>query len=802
MKTLAPADQIKGIESSTSSSPAQGPGLHLQTNHIGHETLFQGRVDDVYPPSGACLVSLYRHKNNFPCIPLSASASGLFGFGAINVNHPVVGTEVLVYVPSGGKYGYIVGYLPTVEDTTGGKVAHVISPESGVTTFSEKECWFPPDWGVADPLPVAGGGLPLDVLPGDSATINENGVALAVLRVMSTLKAGELAKIEAYVLDDLLRIVGHNMETFTAMGETKVSSDYGRVTEEEVFSDVQHECMGMPKPNDDTSTDDDEASARTSPESSSVVSNTERPTGRWRWKRFRGFLGELVQTFICRPSRKPGTLDDPDSNEDAGLYHEYISSAGQHIRRNLVGGGLLKTYQVAVPKKRYNPEDPEGDKEVEEPKREDFKFSQENPMGLSCQIRDFLAWTFNCIAPERTKKLEKDWHVPDESDCPAPGAKPEVPGNDGFFRKFPREEDVMQGFGDYEDESGLRGKKFRVGEAWILIMQDGSISLKDAWGSTIDMRGGHINLSASHDINLAAGGSIVAMAGDDLILKARQSMDLTSSENQVRIKAEKDVMVHSETGGMLLSTSGPGGKSLDSKGEEQHLSGIVLKSKEAPVTLAGKAVQMHSGSYVFISGVDPGQKPNIFIDGASEMHSLDGTFTTRTGSGYSIAYNGEYWSSGSIRTDESVQARGSVIAGGSVGGGADFSNVTTAESVLKGSFEGSPWDGKGIYYTSEDFGKLKFTYRSSKEYYTTGGRWFEAAWQRDLADILDKWDEKEIDGRYPYPGEEKYSGDAFYIYEEGNVTQEGKPKRKEDQKAEGGKFSGKSFKEFPVLPKR
>ena len=808
---FTPATQVPGIDPTKTADPFNGAGLNIAQDAIDNDHLFQGVVCDSYASVGVLLVNVYNYKKNFPCIPLKSAVRGLFG--AFDGNLPKLMDEVLIYVPSHGRHGIIIGHLETVQKTQTNKPCPQLIPGGGVTTYSEQEAWFPSDWNVEKMMPAAGSGAAVDAIPGDKVFLNDFNCAMGVLRIMALLKGSELAKIEAYCLDDLLRIVGHNLQEFTSAGERRVAADFDRVSDETVASETLHESLGAKDKGEDIAKDNGKASIRTDPDMAKLEPKQDRPTGRWRFRSLKGYFGGFLQRFILRPNQAPGSMANPSGTPDAGMFHEYLGASGEHFTRSIVGGGIIKGLQIAVPKRQYNQEDPEGDAQVTESPVEDFQFSNDpgTPMGIGCQVRDYLAWLFNKRATSRLVDYKKDWDVPDESKCPAPGSAPSVPGLGSFFREFPKEEDAMGAFSDYVDESGVRGKKFRVGESFFLLLEDGSAMVKDSWGSVYEMRGGHIIQTASKDIIRIAGGSIIDLAGDDYIVKAYKSMDFSTTKKQIRMKAGSDVYVHANNGGIQFTAPNESSISLKD-GEQGSVSGIVFKTA-AGIEFRADSAFFNLDSQFSMRGAQDGSGITVVEEISTKLTKMDGSHVIKTGDDYIMLSNGAVYcsqnvqSNGSVYASKNVQAdgngyfRGSVEYGGSQGTG-DFSKTPHLPNIADtaaGSFDG--FESYQYYYSFQQLEDIKFTFRSSQEAATVGGKWFESQWQRDLGG-LQAWKEEEVNGTYPYPGAATYNSNCYYKYKEGNVDLTGKPKSRTAMSKTGGKFSPGTFSTLQIHPDR
>jgi len=791
-------DAIPNLEPSNPATPAQGAGLIHTVEALSNKTLHLGRVEDVYMGAFCAIVSLYGYRAALPCIWLQGAMNRWRGVK--DLNPPSVGTEVLVWAPPDGKYGIIFGTTNAPSD--GVEKPSMSLMGTPVDRTSKSEIHDPKEWRVDHMLPGAQRGVPTDVLPGDSVQINEMGAFNALLMFMNVMQGSDACKFEAFVLDDLARLTAFNLQIRTSMGETNVMNDHGAITEESSGSHLLNESLGGGH-------------------------NESVPEGREtllrRFQDFRGYLGGLIQNFIVKPFYGSGNMDLAKSNSDIGMAQKVETLGGWVVQRSIAGGGQHKTLQIAVPKKIREADDPEGDHGVQEPKPlEAFSWSDSpgTPAAIACQLRDYFAWQFNRILPQRFLERKGDWTVPEENSCPAPlkASSFKTPSTGEFFRDFPEKlaalaavDGIPSSVNDLDD-----GFEARAGEAWSHVLPDGSVSMRDAWGSGIEMRGGHVDITASKDIRVFAGGSIVIMGGDDVVIKARQAVDISSSENQVRIRSEREMFIHSENGGMLISLGSAGSSFVDASGEKRKMPGICVKvpNQGGFIVDAGQATFNLSNRF-FVSQGSNGNYPDFLVHSRRSMHWLENgaVFAIKQDDKYVLVQDSNVFTNGRLQVDKSIlctdylHVEGDMTCSGKLAGqGSGESNlpylpVSSQPPDFQYSF--GDWTPYQFPYTIQELAKVEFCFRTQVDYATAKGKWFETFWQREMSD-LGTWTEKAAkDGSYPYPGREHYSGTKeFWTYREGNVENNGRPKSRNNISKSGGTFSAKSWQGLPVHPSR
>jgi hypothetical protein len=834
------------------SLPADGARQANQAKEV-RDNFFVGYIVDVYSNRYACRVAMPEPKGKMlDCVWLSKALSYWSGMKDFGVP-AAVGTSVLVYVPEHQEnMGFIVGCFPMMD---GNDPQPSIAMGSGISSY-QKLSGQDATTGGAGGLPSASCGMPDDAMPGDGGWINEFGCMMGVLRTMSAIRASDLAKVEAYVMDDLLNIVGHNLNVFSALGECRVRNDHGRISLEFLAAGTQAESMGAPDGSDraplgqekavdrdgkfETSNPPVNDAARGSQGPLGNLSDADCAVGRWRLKAFMGALGDFFQLFLCSPNKHFGTLATPDQYPDTGLFQAQLDTSGQMVIRNMAGMGFYKSASpIPVPKKQHELDDPAGDKEITQEEKKAFEFDAENAMGASCQVRDYFAYLFNKFGNQRMKDQPKDYVIPEAADAPAPGQQPGPPVLGGFAFQNIRMTDKI---GD-TNTPGSGPVNFRRGDTWIMILPDGSVSIRDKWASSIEMRGGHIIISAAKDIQFVAGRNIVQMAGQDVDVRARDSIDLTTSEHDIRLKAQQAVQIHSEKNGILINSNGSAGKvdygSEDGRGEKFKLPGIVIKSKDQNVYIDAKKMNINVETSFKLDGRTAGAFPRTFFHTRSVLiwgeantglilknHSDYVQLTQgRIKNSQHITCEGRITAAKNILTKESFLGEGSVrVANRCSAGGGLFTlgtctaanrhnaqpqgpyeapqvgEITPLASSASTFFDQSIWDEQQKPLELTDLDKLTFSFRTQDEYSSKDGKWYETFWQREVSGLV-SWEEHEIDGRYPYPGKEAFSGTSWIKYTEENVnTQTGMPKERDVLKETGGEFEPTSMNEFKVHP--
>ena len=377
----------------------------------------------------------------------------------------------------------------------------------------------------------------------------------------------------------------------------------------------------------------------------------------------------------------------------------------------------------------------------------------------------------------RRSERPQDWHVPDESNCPLPGNPSPEFGLGGWTIDIPAEEFLMQGTAEIPDEIETEGKKFRPGDSWCLMTEDGGFSMKTSCGCEISAHGGRLRLTAPKGVEIFSGASVEILGGDDVIVKARKSIDLTATEKQVRIKSEDDFMMTSVKGGLLFTTEERGrGFDKDKKGEQQGIPGIVFKTNGGFLVNTNH-INLNVEDMINVLGIEPDKYPQIVTHTSSQFHWMEESISFKTGKKMTMIEGGNFFSEGRIQIEGSIDAKKHIWSGDSLAGSpvlskTDWSQVPPLKEISDKIFDASLWATFQYPIILDDLPKIFFTYRSTEDYATTNGDWFGTHWQLQYKEHLENWEEKPLHGTYPWPGQKHYAGgNSLHYYSEVNVAE-------------------------------
>lgn len=762
------------------------------------------------------------------CVLPGQSMSYFLGVSDCSI--PVEGSRVVFYVPSGASsYGVILGVLPSSDHgsplTKAGKNLQMFIHQLDVEPFASyatESCYRTP-WEDGEYLDMINShmGRPVDLFPGNRAWINEQGICLAILNLMTVLKATEKSKIEFSVIDDLVKITSGYFRHIHSQGEDRIYNDGGFVTRVVTGTSYQCEHSGFTD-YDKKLTEKDDGKSYMKESSKSVYKLLKDDLeSKKRFQMLAGHLGDILNYFVAKPDpdQNPETLSA--DSKDQGLMHTHVDSSGRVIMRSAAGISLQRWDRIPVPKRQKEPWDPKGTKLDDDSSivktKTPFKISTDYPYSKSMVLRDMMSW-YQGQAYQRIHELsksnsQKDYYLPEEKDLKTPD------------NEYDKQGKGSENFKDYD----LR-------QAYLNVEPDGSIIIRDAWGSELLMRGGNIILSCAGQVELRSGGSIVQLAGYDIISKARRSIDITATDRDVRIKANGNLHMLSE-GRSGSTATGGGGILLESlstqtseqfsgtKGEQVYSTGIIFKAKNSQIFAQGKTVHLSGSDATIIEGFDDkGKNTGKLEISVDSIISNTKTYTYMTSGKSSLLY---------LDDNQALVMGGSayLVGGNGLGllrGSKYWVPLTEADiptnyytelqpqiETLKTSFQGTDWLNPFDPSSRVD---IEFTYRSTTDYGTntatevqgsTKFQIYQPAWaymanqgSKMLNVKVDSWTEYEISSTMPWPGKDAYDAESYIVLtKEVNIDDPatGLPKARKELKDTSDSITAKKFSEYEVV---
>ncbi len=373
---------------------------------------------------------------------------------------------------------------------------------------------------------------PADLLEGEFQISNALGMALTMLNNLARLSAGQRAKIEVSLINDMVRMVSATFRHFSSTGDQEIYDD-GRANDAHHATSYEHERLGRLN-----AADEKVKVKKNVVDFSSVDAINE--TGRWRYSRYLGFLGDFVHAFVTDPTKVLGSLA-----EDAfrsGKANIYIGGDGAILVQSVaeIAFERVSRIQVPIPLKRH--EDPKGVLRAEFDKLEKSYLKQwdlgKDPTKM-CQVlyqlREQARYLSNFQSLARFHQLadKGEWKVPMETDTPEPS----------WANKEQDREEANQGLTLFKDTYST-----------IRQFRDGSILALNGYGTAAALAGYDAQISAPRHLFLESGGDVRITAGQNVLITARRNIEIVSIVGGLRLKARAWLQGLVERGSVYLKS--------------------------------------------------------------------------------------------------------------------------------------------------------------------------------------------------------------------------------------------------------
>lgn len=749
--------------------------------------VYCGQVVDSWPATNSCMVQVgYDHyiKCSF-CSQNSAPS-----IGVSMVSAPPVGSFVLLAKTMEGDHGYIIGGVAQKGSSLPGSFPTINVWGEYNPTF--KEISSADTFQCSDIIINSAGIISQpNNIPGEINSFSEHNVGWIHGSLYYRIQAGPLASLTFNKIDDFVDLVAHNCQIFTSGFRLRSICDYGGRVNAELLT-----ASNM-------------AASAINQNSGAKI----RITSGW------------LAAGIASHANSGGA---PKSE----IWQDELGAVSF---KSLSGGWLQKIDGIYVPAKLHEADDPtgEGDKEVfEESIREGFEISGgDHPAAFGCQARDYVAWqTAGKYRLERFVPYEKDWKF---SKIEA-GLHNTVPGIGG---------PQYASFGSISAQTNAVTKESadynlsRKGEAFCGTLPDGSVVLRDAWGSSVELRGGKVLITGMKDTEIVSGKSTVILSGNDVIVETRGTLELSSTTGNIRTRSGGHTLIDAKGGSIQLTALSSGAPDTLPPGNPYTPTGVTIKTNTQITSIAPWINSIASTLYSVMGPKDEGG-PIIFTKAAKTMNWSTGKHYIYAGtdlmgvtrkammefsnglarSGQMMVAEGDLYTKGSLTSEKSAYIAENLLVNDQIASESNGPTIGTLKERLDipNDWEKSDYDRFGPetkaeasnskieaargFYKKDDYPRITFKYRKTEEYGTMGHVWFENFWQRQYRDALSEWSrlgDADVHGEMVYPGKLHYTSlKNLFLYDEKNVFKDGTPKEYQDQTRVGGEFSKKKFGEM------
>jgi hypothetical protein len=771
---------------------------------------FVGLVSSTDAVTYATVVQTFgsTHKSPMLGIPLAGVFATTLGFR--ESAQYSVGQSVFCYAYSFDKC-YILGAIPDHD------VADLQSPTRAALktadgTFDKQNTEGYNQ--LATKMLTFNQGRPTDVVEGEYVVSNEFGVLLGLFQSLATLKASELAQIQCYVLDDLVRIISHNYEHLHALGEFKIFHDGKALMAEFGATHDPREAMGVAQVDSAKSeskfTEDAPPSEKGTDETDFYkIDGDERIKAIERLKGFLGSVGDMIHLFLTKPD--PGAVralsGEISGKFDTGMADFQVGLDGRINIRTVTGASIEKTNWIMVPHRVRTPEDPKGDatEDITFEEKDPFEFDnskkfRDNPTLYFLQMRDCNAYLQDFYNYKNFLQYKKDFKLS------------KGPNND---------ETKLEDIDKVHPLQKVNLKDYKLRRSGLYLMDNGGVMIKDAWGSAIVLEGGDIYIQAAKDEIHQPLRNYITKAGKFINISARKDVDISSTDEGFRVKTKKVQHLYSDEEGIVLQSNSD--KDSEPTPEDKAYTGfggILLKSVQGVYTY---------GKKIF----DRADERALYKAGSLMLEASDKTLNLKAATMLGIKSDETVM----ITADETInivsQATVNVFGSASANLAGASTNIGNKGSIIGmtphpgslpaimdgvipvgdivGAFSGIGNDNYQEQFSPFDqddkFTKIKFRFLASSDYNLSEQEDhipMTIAQQDDNSFNflkLEAWEEKEINNTLPFPGKDKFS--TYYsTCDLNNLQKIGNDifsKDSESLKNSGTKITDKDLKQYKVI---
>ena len=521
-------------------------------------------------------------------------------------------TAVLVWEPEGAPFGFILCVLPVLNNDPSRSVADWIvqGGQSGVN----RERYYRE---IPQLLERGGGFHDFSAdRPGDATAVGEwsrftpLGGGLFIDSFMLFLRQSEVCGLWAFYHDQLLRLAGQNFDLFTGGGERIVRLDQGELYE--MIGDAVYpwEAVGAYAEGESSVAEQDDAAVLFNEPVAKFEPEREGQTAFYRRQQYGGYLGQGGFRQVVAPLALQGLKTNGASPEEATVFRETISVAGDYTLQASRSLFLIKRPPMVTPRQTASPEDAGGDDETaykfsgmygegeEHAVRASLNYGDDRPHLLSAAaVMDAVVYRDNWESLHPFRLHTKDFHTPQPSDLSAfsrrraPISFGELSDNQYLPPPATSTVEVDHRYGEVV---------YHHNDCIIGFTEDGGLLIRDGYGSEIRGVAGSLHLSSPGDVIVQPGRSLISYAGDDTVLRSRNSVDITSSHKDVRLKAEHnlELLGGNETSGrVLVECRAPGASHevFQKFGEDVDQSGLILKAAKSEILQWGSSIYLRTG---------------------------------------------------------------------------------------------------------------------------------------------------------------------------------------------------------------
>ncbi len=640
-----------------------------------------GRIVDGVSPFHWYKVQTEGAKAPIACSVLSSTSLLPFGVRDHNPLSPGAGVWLILHPQS--IHGVIIGVDPPLYSGSA-PLADAVSQASRNGVKVDQAHSFPFSLTRRGCIVDWSSGRPSDgTLAGEKGWLSELGVGVFVDSLMAFLRADENCGFWAFYEDQLARLRGHNLQIDTGGSSYELLDDQGEIREYRGTTPYPWEQLGFfSRAAVSVRTFTAHQSQADQPHYAKYEPLFDDQQSFHRLREYGGYSGSVSKKLVVLPPVGAVTANRySDRSIHPGVFEEQLLANGGYCLRSAKSVSLVKSFLLPVPKAVRRPEDPSGDTPS------NYKFSGLDGEGVDHQVLGSLA--AGAIDPQMVRAAgdldsrtaatnwdgqlglmhhAQDTYLPEESEvATTPPATDDYYGRLAGTSAFLEPPEPVAVPVDHREPSGA----YYNNSSDVNLLEDGGVTVNDAFGGSIRMTGGNMYLAPPGDLILQPGRRVIILAGKDCIIRAVGAAEISTTQGDVRIASGRHAYLAAE-GGVLVESRSTGSdfsQWKDRIGDDCGPTGIILRSPAANVTVWSNTTYISATSGIDLdAGAGTGsitsysssftrytaEAKDHFGSYSPEAQRTDAT-SSHSASGASFA--GDVFTGGSILCSGSAMAR-------------------------------------------------------------------------------------------------------------------------------------------------
>ena len=496
--------------------------------------VYNGVVTKTDPITQLMEVSVGNHKIQ-NCVYASQSLASIFGLTTTSVLP--VGAPVIVAYTGASASPVILsstGFVPASSDF----VKRTISGNRE-DSIAGKTAFIKEDEDMAYMAMKRGEQSSSDLLPGELELSSGLGTSFRLLYNFAQLSASDAAKVEACLLNDMVRIVDNYFVHHTCGGDEFIWESGGYCTKENHFSSVLYEAEGKIKKDDELVKQESAEYVYSIPD---AVEEPYTETGRWRLSQYYGFLGDMIHRWVTSPTEVMSNI--MEGSFRTGQYRSWVGSDGTLMVQAAGGVQIEVTQHIVIPSilKAWNSPDFDMEKALEDLNSEFLSVWGSGPDWDDMKV---AVWQLNYYSKYIAlwKSLTRFRQLQEKQFCKIPTEK-----SDDVPERTPTAGEDDRNSANPSANSPMPQES---GHAILSMDTGGSIALVSGGSTSMVMSNGSIQLACPGNIEVQAGGSVI-LQGKNVAITGAQNVAITSLFGSLIMKARTKLAALCEAGVLWL----------------------------------------------------------------------------------------------------------------------------------------------------------------------------------------------------------------------------------------------------------